>query len=575
MKRLCVILVALTAAVCLFGVACRPSPPASAPKPAPAPWFVDVTAEVGLDFVHDPGPVGNYFLPGLLGGGCAVFDFDGDERLDILLLQNAGPKSKSTNRLYRQTPDGRFADVSAGSGLDYAGYCQGVAIGDVNNDGRPDVLITEYGGARLFLNNGDGTFADVTKEAGLKNPHWGTSAAFLDYDRDGWLDLVIVNYVDYNPAKVCRHASGLPEFCAPSNFPGAPAKLYCNLGTVAVRRVGFEDVSVKSGLAAKPSAGLGVVCADFDGDRWPDIFVANDAKPNHLWINQHDGTFKEEAVQRNVAFNGAGGAEANMGIALGDVDGDGLFDIFIPHLTEETHRLWRQGPRGHFQEQTAAARLMDLAGRSTGFGALFGDLDNDGAPDLVLVNGRVTRGVVGRPVPPEQFWHPYREMNQLYANDGRGHFRDISATNEPLCRVSMVARGLACGDMRNVGALDLLVTRVDGRAHLFRNAVVNRGHWLTVRAVDPALRRDAYGAEVTVRAGERRWVRWLNPAYSYLSSNDPRAHFGLGSAANIDAIAVVWPDGTEEEFPGTPADQALTVTKGTGRAVVTRPAGSR
>src|SRR5207244_3118830 len=206
-----------------------------------------------------------------------------------------------------------------------------------------------------------------------------------------------------------------------------------------------------------------------------DIFVANDAKPNHLWINQRDGTFKEEAVKRNVAFNGAGGAEANMGIAIGDVDRDGLFDLFIPHLTEEKHRLWRQGPRGHF--------------------------------------------------------------------------RDVSATNEPLCRVPMVARGLACGDIRNVGALDLLVTRVDGRAHLFRNAVASRGHWLTVRAVDSALRRDAYGAEVTVRAGDRRWVRWLNPGYSYLSSNDPRAHFGLGAAPRADAIAVAWPDGTEEEFP--------------------------
>src|SRR5262245_50870200 len=218
MYRLWPVGVTLPAPASLRGLACRPSPPAPAPRPAPAPWFVDVTAEVGLDFVHDPGPVGSHFLPGLLGGGCAVFDCDGDGRLDILLLQNAGPKSKSTNRLYRQTPDGHFTDVSARSGLDYAGYCQGVAIGDVNNDGRPDVLITEYGGARLFLNNGDGTFADVTKEAGLENPHWGTSAAFLDYNRDGWLDLVIVNYVDYNPGKVCRHASGLPEFCAPSNF---------------------------------------------------------------------------------------------------------------------------------------------------------------------------------------------------------------------------------------------------------------------------------------------------------------------------------------------------------------------
>jgi hypothetical protein len=555
---------------------CRPSEPAAPTDEAGGPpWFLDVTEEVGLNFVHDPGPVGDYFLPQIMGSGAALFDFDNDGRLDLYLLQNGGPHSGSTNRLFRQGADGKFTDVSKGSGLDIAGYGMGVAIGDVNNDGWPDVLVTEYGGLHLFLNNGNGTFTEVTRAAGLDNPLWATSACFVDYNRDGWLDLVVVNYVEYDPARPCADAAGKRDYCHPNTFPGTVARLYRNLGRSAgadPHTVRFEDTTLKAGLGRLPGPGLGVVCADFNGDGWPDIFIANDSQPNRLWINQRNGTFAEEAVVRGLAYNGQGQMQGNMGIALGDVAGSGLFDVFVTHLTEETNTLWRQGPRGMFRDRTAAAGLAGSRWRGTGFGTVLADFDHDGALDLAVVNGRVSRHKLTSPdarttAALGPFWSQYAERNQLFANDGAGRFRDISPQNGPFCGTAGLGRGLACGDFDNDGAVDLLVTTVGGPARLYRNVAPNRGHWLMVRAVDPALKRDAYGAEITVQAGERRWVRWINPGSSYLCSHDPRAHFGLGTLDRVDTIQVVWPDGVEETFPGPATDRLVTLRKGEGSKV--------
>jgi hypothetical protein len=539
-------------------------------EPTAPPWFVDVTEETGLHFVHDAGPVGTYFMPQLMGSGAAVFDFDNDGLLDVLLIQNGGPKSQSTNRLFRQGKDGKFTDVSAGSGLDVAGYGMGVAIADVNNDGFPDVFLTEYGRVRLFLNNGDGkTFTEITKEAGLDHLQWGTSAAFLDYDRDGWLDLVFVSYVDYDPSRPCPGPDGQRDYCHPSVYSGTLPKLYRNCGKITgadapPHGVRFEDVTLRSGLWQIPGPGLGVVCADFNGDHWPDILIANDSAPNRLWINQKNGTFKEEAVQRGIAFNVMGMTQANMGIALGDVDGDGLFDVLVTHLSEETHTLWKQGPRGMFQDQTVGAHLGSARYRGTGFGTVLADFDNDGALDLAVVNGRVSRGNAMNVPGLDPFWCRYAERNQLFANDGNGHFRDLSRDNAPFCGTPSVARGLVYGDLGNRGAVDLIVTAVAGPARIYRNAVPNRGHWLVLRAFDPELRRDAYGAEITVYAGERRWLRWVNPGSSYLCSNDPRAHFGLGTFEHMDRIEVNWPDGKTETFDGGAVDRHGVLTKGKG-----------
>ncbi len=562
----------LIPALAAFLAGCEPAAPTPLSKAPPFTgpgWFTEVTGEVGLHFLHDSGSLGSYFFPQEHGSGAALFDFDGDGRLDLLLLTNAGPDSTSKNALYRQLPDGRFQDASAGSGLDFAGFNMGVAVGDVNNDGLPDVLITQYGGVKLFLNKGDGTFKDVTHEAGLDQVDgWCTSAAFFDYDRDGFLDLVVTRYVDYNPRKRCPNTDHKFDYCHPLMFHGATTKLFHNLGARA-EGVRFEDVTTTSGIGRSLCRGLGVLCADFDGDGWPDVLVANDAGPNRLWMNQRNGTFTEEAVSRGVAFTARGEAWSNMGIAWGDVDGDLLPDLFVTHLSSETNVLWKQRPLGRFHDATQASRLDQSLWHAVAFGAVMGDFDNQGALDIAIVNGSVSRNSVTADNPElDPFWAQYAGLNQLFANDGSGHFHDVSLANEPFCKTPRVSRGLAVGDVFNDGSQDLLVTEIDGPARLFRNVAADRGHWLVVRAVDPALRRDAYGAQIVVRSGGKSWVRWINPGGSYLCSSDPRAHFGLGKADHVDAVEIVWPDGRKETFDGGPADRQLDLRQGAGRAAV-------
>jgi hypothetical protein len=508
-------------------------------------------------------------MPQAIGSGAALLDFDNDGRFDLYFVQNGGPDSPARNRLYHQRSDGRFEDVSKGSGLDIAGYGMGVAVGDFDNDGFVDVYVSQYGGGRLFRNKGNSTFEEVTKSAGVKLPGWGTSCAFFDYDRDGWLDLVVVNYVDYDPALPCGPASGEKDYCSPSNFPGSSIRLFHNRGRDAKGRwLGFEDVTVKAGVA-KPAPGLGVVCADFNGDGWPDILVANDGKANHLWINRRDGTFVDEAVTRGLAFNAAGQTQANMGIALGDVFGSGRLDVFITHLTEETHALWQQTAPGRFEDRTIAAGLTAPRWRATGFGTILADFDLDGALDLAIVNGRVSRTRGPLPAGPgiDRNWAPYVERNQLFINDGKGRFRDISPGNKAFCGDYAVSRGLFWGDFENNGRVDLVVTSIAGPARFYRNVAPRKGHWLLVRAVDPALHRDAYGAVITVEDGRRRWVGLINPAQSYLCSGDPRAHFGLGDVTSVERIFVAWPDGVMEEFPGGGVDRVILLKHGMGRKV--------
>jgi hypothetical protein len=571
-------LVLLAAALAGGTVGCKPSEPTpgSANRAAPAAeqWLEDITARTGVEFLHDSGATGSYFMPESTGSGGALFDFDNDGRLDLYLVHCAPPASKSRNRLFHQQSDGRFRDVSEGSGLDVTGHGMGAAAGDVNNDGLPDLLLTEYGAARLFVNLGGGKFRETGAAAGIDNPRWATAAAFFDYNRDGWLDLVIANYVDYTPTQKCFDTRGAQEYCGPQGMAGTATRLFRNLGAATARAgdrdrpARFEDVTVRSGLAQKIGPALGVFCADFDGDRWPDIFLTDDGQPNRLFVNQRNGTFTEQAPVRGLAYNALGGLAANMGIAHGDTDGDGLFDLFVTHLNWEQHALWRQGPRGLFQDQIAASGLASPAWRGAGFGAVLADFDLDGAPDLAFVNGLIKRGNDPAPRVPglPAFWSPYAQRSQLFANDGSGRFRDVSAANPDFCGLAAVGRGLACGDLDNDGAPDLVVMNAGSATRLFRNVAPRRGRWLAVRAIDPALGgRDAYGAEIIVEAGGRKWWRLAQPGYSYLTSNDPRVHFGLGQISSVDRLRVFWPDGTEEIFPGGDPDRLVVLHKGAGR----------
>ena len=355
-------------------------------------------------------------------------DYDNDGRLDVYMIQHGGPASGLTNRLYRQTDQG-FVDVSDGSGLDVDGYGMGVACGDVNNDGMVDVLLNEYGRARLLLNRSsvaEPKFVDISDTAGLQNPTWGVSTAFLDYDRDGWLDLVLVNYVSYDPSRWCADSAGRQEFCSPGNFIACVSKLYRNRGADSEGRITLEDATISSGLGAAPAPGLGVLCADFDGDTWVDIFVTNDRTPNHLWINQHDGTFKDEATTRGVAYNCMGRSEADMGTAIGDVNGNGLFDLFVPHLTTETHTLWSQEARGVFHDRTAMSGVTAAKWRSTGFGTFLADMENDGDLDLLICTGRVYRnaGVLPRTRPDlDRLWAIMPNPINCYSTAARGVLR--------------------------------------------------------------------------------------------------------------------------------------------------------
>ncbi len=558
----------LTALLCL---GCRRSLPESEDVPVvdDPVWFRDETDKVGLTFQHEAGPTGRYFMPQIMGSGAALLDFDNDGRFDLYFIQNGGPNSEARNRLYHQTKEGRFEDVSAGSGLDIAGHGMGAAVGDFDNDGWVDVYVSQYGGGKLFRNRGNRKFEDVTQSAGVAQPCWGTSCAFFDYDRDGWLDLIVVNYVDYDASKQCGPASGKADYCHPSAFPGTEARLFHNLGRNNKGQWrGFKDVTVAAGLARR-GPGLGVICADFNGDGWPDILAANDAAANHLWINRRDGTFADEAMMRGVAFDGLGNAQSNMGVTLGDVDGDGRLDLFITHLTAETHTLWRQTAPGLFQDSTAAAGLAMPHWRGTGFGTILADFDLDGALDIAVVNGRVSRGLEAKGSGLSPYWSRYAERNQLFQNEGEGIFRDISRGNQALCGAFAIRRGLVWFDFEDDGGIDLVTTSVAGPARFFRNIAPRRGHWLTIRARDPARQRDAYGAIIRFPAGGRQRIGLINPGQSYLSSGDPRAHFGLGAIDRVEEIRVDWPDGPVETaaeiFPCGPVDRVLVVERGKGK----------
>ncbi len=526
--------------------------------------FSDKTTQTGITFIHQSGDPEDYFMPRSLGSGTAIFDYNLDGLMDIYCLQNAGPNSGIHNQLFKQNQDGTFEDVSEKSGLNVDGYNMGVAIGDISNDGYPDVLVTGYQSTRLFINVAGTKFQEVTKTAGIDNPGWGTSASFLDFDRNGWLDIVIANYIEYAPSVECTGKDGKREFCGPDGFPSATPQLYRNLG----ENHRFEDVTGASGLARHPGPGLGVVCLDFNGDHWVDIFFADDAKPNRLFINQQNGTFHEEALKRGLALDAMGHTKANMGVAIGDVDNNHMVDIFVTHLATERHTLWHQEAPGIFSDRTSSFGLNQSVWRGTGFGTVMADLDNDSDMDIAFVNGDIRANKEDASKNQHNlnpFWSKYAQKNQLFLNDGNRKLSDVSESNPSFCGEPNVGRGLSVGDLNNDGFLDMIISSIGSPIKILYGQSPPNNHWLSIRVTDPEHgNRYDYGAEVTVISESNRWRQWLNPGGSYLCSHDPRLHFGLGPHSQVDRIEVAWSDGTKEQFSGAVMNTIISIEKGSG-----------
>jgi hypothetical protein len=557
MNILRIVVICLTA--CLFSCG-QKGKPDTQPQTSVPSIFTDITKQSGLNFIHEPGVDGTYFMPESLGSGCAFFDYDNDGLLDIYLI-NSGwhgkeQKARVTNHLFHQKPDHTFSDVTQASRLTGTGYGMGVAIGDYDNDGFQDVYVTNYGPDVLYHNNGNGTFTDITKASGINNPEWGTSAVFFDYDRDGYLDLYVANYVKFDPMVVCMDKAGRLDYCGPQGFAATPDKLYHNN-----RNGTFTDVSLQSGIGKVSGKGLGVLVFDFNRDSYPDIYVANDGEPNFLWINQKDGTFQDQAIPLGAAVNATGQAEAGMGVTAEDVDRDDDFDLFITHLRDEKNTFYRNYVANGFQDESWAVGLAGPSIPFTGFGTGFFDYDNDGDLDLAVVNGRVTRGPLMTKSAKPSHWDYYAEPNLLFQNDGTAHFALNANDAGSFSSTVENSRGLAFGDIDNDGDIDLLVSNEGGPARLYRNDLKNKNHWLIVRAIDPKINRDAIGAEITIVVNGKRFLRQVAPAYSYLSNNDVRVHFGLGTATSVQEINIRWPDGTVKKYPHVQTNQILKFSK--------------
>jgi len=542
-----------------------------------SPVFSEVASEVGLNFHHLNGATGEYFMPEIMGAGAALFDYDNDGALDIYLVQGTlldarkgAPQPlfpppagwQPGNRLFRnelmRTGHLKFTDVTEQAGLTSAGYGMGVATGDYDNDGLMDLFVTNFGRNILYHNNGDGTFTDVTRQSGLENKAWATSASWVDYDNDGNLDLFVANYLDFTIKgnKRCFAPTGELDYCTPKMYRPVSARLFHNLGNGK-----FVDVTEESGIGAFPGPGLGVVCADFNGDGWMDIYVANDGAPNYLWLNQKNGTFKEAGLASGAAYNGEGTPQGSMGIALGDISNRGVEDLLVTNLTKEGCVLYRHDGKGNFYDATAEFGLWQPTFPYTGFGTQWFDYDNDGFLDVFIANGAVTRQESLR---GSKF--PFHQINQLFHNEEGKRFRETTRMAGPAFALSEVSRGAAFGDVNNDGNIDILVTNNNGPVRLLLNETGkhNGNHWLQVRLEQSRKNLFGIGARIELQQRGRKLLRRVHTDSSYLSASDVRVHFGLGIDPKIELVVVYWPDGSKESWDKVPADTIITLRKGTG-----------
>ena len=523
------------------------------------PRFVDVTRQAGIHFRHENAASPQKFMIETMGAGCGWIDYNRDGLLDLYLVNSAEtavfkPSAPLHSALYRNNGDGTFTDVTSSAHVGAEGlFGMGVAVGDYDNDGYPDLMVLGYGRSILYHNNGDGTFTDVTARAGVANTgKWGSSAAWFDYDNDGRLDLAIANYVDWTPERnfYCGgRGPGLRSYCHPDDYHGTAPTLYHNNGDGT-----FTDVSQSSGLAKSPSNGLGIVTFDYDDDGRQDILIANDGRANSLFHNNGDGTFTETAYEAGVAVGEDGTTEAGMGIDAADASGNGRQDLIVTHLDQQQTRFYRGLGHGMFEDATSASKLAYTTFQFSGFGVRFLDFDNDGWPDIFIAAGHVLDNIAR--------YHEgvsWAEPKLVFRNAGKGIFADVSRRLGPDIQVATVSRGLAAGDYDNDGDLDILVSNNGGAPQLLRNDGGNADHWLEILLVGTRSNRDGVGARVRLTAGDWSMTAQRMGGMSYQSAQDPRLHFGLGSRTKVDALEVRWPSGTVTRLTNIAANQILTI----------------
>jgi len=537
-------------------------------KTEPAPIsgnFVDVTASRGIYFKHEASPTSKKYLLETMGSGVAAFDYDNDGKLDLFfangaqlsenMTKHALPEktsSKYWNRLYHQRPDGTFEDVTERAGLKGSGYSTGVAVGDYDNDGFDDLYVAGYGHNTLYHNNGNGTFTDVTEAAGVGGSGWSTSAAWVDLDRDGRLDLVVARYLDWHfDDPYCgEHREGFRAYCHPDLFQPVKLLVYHNDGNGK-----FVEVSDKIGMNS-PGKGLGVAFADYDGDGWPDVFIANDSVPESLYHNKGNGTFEEIALPSQVGLDADGRTYAGMGVDFTDYNNDGRPDLIVTDLANQRYALYQNLGDGTFDYTTYSAGLDVITLLHSGWGVKFLDYDNDGWKDLFTAQAHVL-DTVAQSYPNLS----YKESPLLLRNGGNGRFADVSRQSGFVFQEKWAARGLACGDFDNDGKVDVVLTTNNGPIHLLKNETETKAHWISLRLQGTKSNRDGIGAMVklTTRSGAQ-W-NMVTTAGSYESSSDRRVHFGLGQSERADEIEIRWPSGNVQTLKNVQGDRVLDVVE--------------
>jgi len=526
--------------------------------------YTDVRRESGITFLEDSTQTEEKYYLETMGTGVAWLDYDQDGLMDLFFVESGEtdaykPPHPLRSALYRNNGDGTFTDVTEKAGVGGTGhYGQGVAVGDYDNDGYPDLYVTGYGRAILYHNNGDGTFTDVTAKAGVADEGgWSTSAGWFDYDRDGWLDLVVTNYIEWTPKTNLwcgERRPGYRSYCNPGNYKGQKTKLYHNNhdGT-------FTDVSDSSGVGKPESKGMGVVLADFNNDGWPDIAIANDTWPNFLFLNKHDGTFEDVSLVSGLAASEDGRYEAGMGIDAADVDGDGWLDVYITHLDFELNRLYHNNHDGTFDDYTYRSGIGNKAILLSGVSMKFLDYDNDGWNDIVQLNGAMLDNV--------QLYHSevsYKEPLLMFRNLGKGQFEKVSDSLGPDFLRPVAGRGIATADYDNDGDIDIAINNRGDYPELLRNDGGNLNHWLEVLLIGTRSNRDGIGASLKLTSEGFVHVEQSKGGMSYMSASDPRIFFGLGKRTKIESLEITWPSGQVEKLTGLAVDRIIAVKEGTG-----------